>query len=319
MEEIEDIVKCTECKSRNLKRDDFRAEIYCEDCGLVLIDDMLEERITGRERPADPNSEQIYEPNKQGWHLGSNVGLYNRDGSVDRTRLGRSLRRASTKSLTSREKSIQRGIIQLNMLCGDAETPRTIREQTIWNYKRLYKERKMGGTSMETRCAAILYFTYKDNNINRRIDEICAFNGAHQRQVAKFSRKIATFFQRPWVLSRRDVRSDIDKYCNQLGVHKEVTAEMQKLGEFLEKMGEALCIQLGQGYTAGILYIGVKITGLRSVRTQKEISEVCGITEVTLRNNYKTILNNLNITRKQLESGDITVDGIVSGAYRNEE
>ena len=84
-------------------------------------------------------------------------------------------------------------------------------------------------------------------------------------------------------------------------------------------MGEALCIQLGQGYTAGILYIGVKITGLRSVRTQKEISEVCGITEVTLRNNYKTILENLNLTRKQLEKGNITVDNIITGAYRNEE
>ena len=205
------------------------------------------------------------------------------------------------------------------MLCGDAETPRTVREQAIWNYKKIYKERKMSGTSMETRCAAILYFTYKDNNINRRIDEICAFNGAHQRQVAKFARKIATLFKRPWVLSRRDVRSDLDKYCNELGVHAIVTSEIQKLGLFLEKMGEALCIQLGQGYTAAIIYIGVKITGLRSVRTQGEISKVCGITEVTLRNNYKTILKHLKITRNQLESGDISVDDIVTGAYRNEE
>lgn len=319
MEEIEDIVKCTECKSRNLKKDDFRAEIYCDDCGLVLVDDMLEERVSGREKPADPNSEQIYEPNKQGWNLGSRVGLYNRDGTIDRTRLGRSLRVSDNRSLTSSQKSIQKGIIQINMICGDAETPRTVREQAIWNYKRLYNERKMGGTSMETRCAAILYFTYKDNNINRRIDEICAFNGAHQRQVAKFSRKIATFFQRPWVLSRRDVGTDLDKYCNVLQIHREVITEIQKLGVFLEGMGEALCIQLGQGYTAAIIYVGIKITGLRSVRTQKDISEVCGITEVTLRNNYKTILENLNITRKELDMGKFTVDSIITGAYKNEE
>lgn len=319
MEEIEDIVKCTECKSRNLKKDDFRAEIYCKDCGLVLADELMEDRVTGREKPNDPNSPLIYEPNKEGYNLGSQIGNFNKDGSVDRTRLGRSLRRSASRSLSSREKSIQRGIVQLNMLCGDAETPKTLREQAIWNYKKIYKENQMRGTSMETRTAAILYFTYKDNNVNRRIDELCALNGAHQRQVAKFARKIATFFKRPWVLSRRDIHSDIDKYCSELGVHKEVTSTIQKLGEYLEEMGEALCIQLGQGYTAGIIYIGVKITGLRSVRTQGEISKVCGITEVTLRNNYKMILKNINITRKQLEEGNITVEDIVSGAYRNGE
>ena len=319
MEEVENIVKCTECKSRNIKKDNFRAEIYCNDCGLVLAEEMLEETITGREKPADPDSERIYEANKEGYMLGSHVGIFNQNGSIDNSRLGRSLRRAERQTLTSPQKSIQKGIIQLNMLCGELETPKNVREQAIWIYKKLYKDRKMGGTAMETRVAAIIYFTYKDNNISRRIDEICEFNGAHQRQVAKFARKIATHFKKPWVLSRRDIRADIDKYCSLLGIHKEVTKEMQKLGQFLEAMGEALCLQLGQGFTSGIIYIGVKITGLRSVRTQKEISEVCGITEVTLRNNYRLILGHLNITRKQIEEQAFTVDDIVSGAYKNEE
>jgi len=318
MEEIEDIVKCTECKSRNLKKDRMRAEIYCKDCGLVLAEDMLEETITGREKPADPDSARIYEPNKEGYFLGSQVGLFNNDGTLDRTRLGRSLRRAERQTLTSPQRSIQKGIIQLNMLCGELETPKNIKEQAVWLYKRLYKEKKMSGTSMEVRAAAILYFTYKDNHINIRPDEICDKNGAHQRQVSKFTRKIAIFCKKPWVLSRRDIGADINKYCSQLGMHQEVIKEIHKLGQFVDKMGEALCLQLGQGWTSGIIYIGVKTTGLKSVRTQKEISETCGVTEVTLRNNYRMILEHLGITRKQIEDGEITTDSIITGAYKNE-
>ena len=35
---VEDTVKCDECGSRNLNRDETRGEVVCEDCGLVLED-----------------------------------------------------------------------------------------------------------------------------------------------------------------------------------------------------------------------------------------------------------------------------------------
>tara|TARA_R100000008_G_scaffold76535_2_gene56450 strand:+ start:1707 stop:2663 length:957 start_codon:yes stop_codon:yes gene_type:complete len=318
MSEIEDIVKCTECNSRELEKDGFKGELYCKDCGLVLYEKEIEVVVSGREKQQDPESEKIYDGNREGYFLGSHVGTTMKDGSLDRTRLGRSIRRAERMTLTSSQRSQQRGIIQLNMLCGEMETPRNIREQAIWLYKKLYKENNMGGTSMETRAASILYFTYKDNNINVRIDEICEKNGSHQRQVSKFARKIAIISKKPWVLSRRDVGADISKYCNMLDIHQEVAKEIHILGEYVDKMGEALCLQMGQGWTAGIIYIGVKITGLRSVRTQREIAEVCGITEVTLRNNYRLILDNLGITRKRIEEGNLTAQDIVTGAYKNE-
>ena len=40
-EQVEDIVKCPECNSRNLDRDETRGEIVCQDCGLVLEDNVI--------------------------------------------------------------------------------------------------------------------------------------------------------------------------------------------------------------------------------------------------------------------------------------
>ena len=40
---VEDIVKCDECSSRNLTRDETRGEVVCDDCGLVLEDKVIDQ------------------------------------------------------------------------------------------------------------------------------------------------------------------------------------------------------------------------------------------------------------------------------------
>ena len=40
---VEDTVKCDECGSRNLDRDETRGEIVCQDCGLVLEDNVIDQ------------------------------------------------------------------------------------------------------------------------------------------------------------------------------------------------------------------------------------------------------------------------------------
>ena len=40
---VEDIVKCDECGSRNLNRDETRGEVVCDDCGLVLEDKVIDQ------------------------------------------------------------------------------------------------------------------------------------------------------------------------------------------------------------------------------------------------------------------------------------
>ena len=40
---VEDIVKCSECGSRSLTRDETRGEVVCDDCGLVLEDNVIDQ------------------------------------------------------------------------------------------------------------------------------------------------------------------------------------------------------------------------------------------------------------------------------------
>jgi Transcription initiation factor TFIIIB, Brf1 subunit/Transcription initiation factor TFIIB len=40
---VEDTVKCDECGSRNLAKDESRGEVVCQDCGLVLEDKVIDQ------------------------------------------------------------------------------------------------------------------------------------------------------------------------------------------------------------------------------------------------------------------------------------
>ena len=316
---VEDTTKCKECNSRNLVEDIKRGELYCADCGSVLDEKQIERKTSGREKDGDPNSARIYEPNDPAWVLGSQVGIRNTDGSIDRTKIGRALRKENKRQLPSHVRNQQKGIVQVKMLLADLGAPLDFQKQAVWNYKRLNQLRVFNGMPLETRAAAVVYFTYRDNNILRSIEEVAEANSSHPRQVAKLSRKIASAFRRPWVLSRKNMQDEILKYCNLLKMNQNDIASILELSVPVEQMADGLYYQKGVGLTAALIYLGIRLIPNGSYRTQRDISEVCRITEVTLRNNYKLILKGLNIDKSSVDHQGLTIDDIISGAYRNEE
>ena len=59
-QQVEDIVKCSDCGSRSLSRDETRGEVVCDDCGLVLEDNVIDQGaewaclFSRTRRPASP-------------------------------------------------------------------------------------------------------------------------------------------------------------------------------------------------------------------------------------------------------------------------
>ena len=314
-----DIIKCYECGSRNLKGDRKRAETFCIDCGLVLIDNLIEETTAGKTKDANRDQQRDYEPNDPSFQLGSQIGVKNSDGSFDNTKKGRSLRRQNQRQLPTHKRSQQKGIIACKMLLADLGAGSDLRDQVVWNYKRLLELNHFKGQPLDIRAAAIVYFTYKDNNILRSIEEISELNSAHPRQVARLARKIATAFRRPWVLSRKNVQDEIRKFGQQLELPAESISKMLDLSIPIEQMADGCFLQKGLGFTGAIMYLAIRLGAGNSYRTQRDISDICRITEVTLRNNYKIIMEGLGITKKDVDSQRYTLDDIITGAYKNEE
>ena len=317
-EEVEHITKCTECQSRDIHRDETKGEIYCRDCGLVLADEMLEESSHGRTRSGDYLAERTHEANKVSYTLGSVIGTRNVDGSFDRSRMGRRLRHWDKRTkISSEQKNELRGITAVKMLAANLGCSESIKEQGAAMYKQLYKLPWMRGISLDVRAAGILFWVFKENGINRKMHEVVANSGAHPRQTTKLVRKLASHYRKPWLLSERNFEGDINKWCSELQIEASDIAETIKLSVPIEQMGEDKCLSMNSGYVAAIIYMAVLCRNT-SYRTQRDLSRICGITEVTLRTNFKTICREMGIDKQLIKDGYYTVDDIVSGAYRNE-
>ena len=317
-EEIEHIVKCSECNSRNLCNDENKGELYCRDCGLVLQDEMLEEKNHGKTRAGDFDADRTHEVTKQSYSLGSMIGTRNVDGSFDRSKLGRRLRHWDKRTKLSDEKKNQlRGITTVKMLAANLDCTENVKEQASAMYKQIYKETWVRGISLDVRAAAIIFWIFKVNGINRKMHEIVAHNGAHPRQTTKLVRKLASHYRKPWLLSERNFESDINKWCSELQMEPRAIAETIKLAKPIEQMGEAKCLSMNSGYVVAIIYMAILCRDY-SIRTQRELSHVCGITEVTLRTNFRTICEGMGLDKNNIKEGYYTVDEIASGAYRNE-
>lgn len=317
-EEIEYIIKCFECNSRNIERDYKRGEIYCKECGLVLDDDMLEEKSHGKVRGGEPIGDRTHEPQKESYTLGSIVGHRLSDGSFDRSRAGRRLRMYDKRTkLTGEQKNELRGIQACRMLGANLELTEDMKEQCAFMYKQIYKQDWVRGVSLDVRAAAIVLWLCKVNGVNRKLHEVIAHNGAHPRQTTKLLRKLAGFYRKPWLLSERNFKGDIEKYCGQLAIEPRGIADTLKLSVVIEQMGEERCLSMNTGFVVAIIYMAIQCRNY-SYRTQRELSDVSGITEVTLRSNFKAICENMDICRDSLKNGAYSIEDIVSGAYKNE-
>ncbi len=118
----------------------------------------------------------------------------------------------------------------------------------------------------------------------------------------------ATFFVLAWVAERYpEMVQAILEYGHEIGTHgyghqliyeqtqAEFEEDLQKSVEILEKAQKAE-LTSGRGPTgiaAAALYVAALMHGEK--RTQREVADVAGVTEVTIRNRYKEIIDHLGI------------------------
>ena len=81
-------------------------------------------------------------------------------------------------------------------------------------------------------------------------------------------------------------------FCSGLDLDAEVQAKAYELISAAQEK-ELTSGRGPTGIAASIIYIASVLCGKR--RTQREVAEVAGVTEVTIRNRYKELIQNLNI------------------------
>lgn len=294
--------KCPECKSDRVRRDTDTGEVVCQKCGLVISAEEIDE---GKEwRSFD--SGQFEERARTGSpmkYVKLNKGLVtmidrrgtdlrgNKLSSKSRAQMYRLIKwhkRASISSSMQRNLSI--ALTELRRVASYLNIPEQLVESAALLYRKTVKKGLIRGRLIEAVVAAVLYTVCRTYNVPRTLNEMAEASGLTKKEIGRTYRFLV-----------RELRLDIPltnpvhyipRFASELNLSGEVQEEGRKILEQAIKNG----LISGRGPTgvaAAAVYIAGLLKGER--RTQKEVANVAGVTEVTIRNRYRELKKRLNI------------------------
>jgi transcription initiation factor TFIIB len=300
--EKEEIVVCPECGSTKLIRDYEKGELICTNCGLIIEESIHDmgpewrafdsEQRKKRARGGAPTT--LMRPNKG---LVTEIDQYNRDirGSKISPKKQAQLRRMRKwhkriSIATSMERNLAIALTELDRVASYLGLPDNVKESAALLYRRAVKEELIRGRLIESVVAAVIYAICRVMGIPRTLDEISRASGVEKKEIGRAYRFLKSQLQIKVPLT------DPSQYVPKFAVALKLSTEVQQEAIALIKKALRKGLISGRGPTgvaAAALYIASALKGER--RTQKEVADVAGVTEVTIRNRYRELKKELKL------------------------
>jgi transcription initiation factor TFIIB len=294
--------QCSECGSQRHSRDYKRAEVVCSDCGLVMEDRIID---LGPDRTGFDNRQRMAREHTgpPATYIFHDMGIsavidprdYDAGGSplkpqvrAQMDRLRKWDRRARISG--SVERNLSYALSELDRVAGQLRLPRNVREAASLIYRRTVEKGLTRGRSMETAAASAIYISCRQFGIPRTLNEMTEVTRCNRKEIGKSYRVIV----RDLGIHLPPVNATdyVPRFTSLLGLSG--TTEIKAVEILRQVVNEGM----GSGKSpAGTAAAAIYTACLQedANRTQIEISEVAGVTEVTVRNRYKDIAEYLNL------------------------
>jgi transcription initiation factor TFIIB len=294
------IQSCPECGGTRIMRDYECAELVCMDCGFVLAAKITDrgpewrafddEQRTKRTRVGAPLTYTIHDKGLStmiDWH---DRDIYGKSLSPAQKaqvyRLRKWQRRIRVSDAT--ERNLAFALSEITKIANNLNLPKSILETASVIYRKAVKERLIRGRSIQGVTAAAIYLGCRQCGLARTLEEIAQASSVNKKEVGRSYR----FLIKELNYSIPPLRPSqyITKFSNQLTMQGKV----EEIAHKILASAKELKLTSGRGPTgiaAAASYIASVLTGER--RTQREIAEIAQVTEVTIRNRYKELVERL--------------------------
>ncbi len=292
---------CPACNSTKRNIDSQRAEVSCARCGLVLEENLIDNGPEWRafdheqrDKRARTGAPATYAISDKGLTtvMGNNKDF--RDARIperNRAQLYR-LKKWNKILRVSRtgERNLALALTELHRESSSLGLPKPVRDDAAIIYRKASKNNLVRGRSIEGIVATSIYIACRRFDIPRTLDEVAEVSRVSKKQLGKNYR----FLSRELNIKLKPT-SPIDyipRFATKLGLSNETQV---KAIEIIQNANSNGC-NSGKGPTglaAAALYIASVLHSER--KTQKSIADVAGVTEVTIRNRYKELTEQLEM------------------------
>jgi transcription initiation factor TFIIB len=293
-----EIKECPECGSGDLFTDEERGEIVCNACGLVVEDSIVDtsqewrefdsQQVEKRRRTGAPLSESKHDRGLS-TTIGKGLSEIYELPAAKRSQYIR-LRKWQTRMITATERNLKFALSELKRYVSYLNLPKNVEEATAILYRKAVDKGLVRGRSMESVIAGALYAACRQHNTPRTLEEISEVSRVSKREIGRAYRFISR------ELGMRVLPTKPTDYVPRFASELELPSEVRtKAIEILSTADKRELIS-GKGPTgvaAAALYLSSQIVGTR--RTQRQVAEVAGVTEVTIRNRCKDLIDRLDL------------------------
>ncbi|MFX1280886.1 MAG: transcription initiation factor IIB family protein [Promethearchaeota archaeon] len=280
---------CPECDGKVIPLHE-RGEIVCGQCGLVISERIVDISHSGKRAFTKQEKESRERTGSPISILLPDMGL---STIIDKSNIkSPDLKRAAkwNSRMTWDKRNMLIATTELKRIGSNLNLPNHVKKAAIRLYIEAFKKKLLRGRSINGMVAACLYFACRERKIPRTLQEILEQTSISAKNVRRCYRTLIRELNLK--VPSTDPISLIPRFIAELDLDADAeNGTIKILQTFTSKFSTSG--KDPKGLCAGALYLVCKMKDKRV--SQKEIANLVGVTEVTLRSRYKELIKMLNI------------------------
>lgn len=268
-------LKCPDCKSTELIEDTKSGYNICTLCGCTVGPRLIDEGSEWR------SFSDGGDPSRVGCAQNPLLDVEQLDTLISNSALARTQLRSTMRGP---ERQLLNGWSLIGTYTDRAEMPQTVSDQAKMYYKKVLELKITRGKNNEAVCAACIHLACKTLLCTRTFKEMSVICQIAKEEIGKVYKLIEKKFDKPRNLSTEDV---IERFCSNLFM----SMPEQKMALKISKRVNVIGIAPGKSplsVAAAVIHMVCSLYGKKKL--QKDICHVTNVSEATIKNTYKQIV-----------------------------
>ncbi|XP_029846304.1 transcription initiation factor IIB isoform X3 [Ixodes scapularis] len=266
--------------------EDYRAgDMICPQCGLVVGDRIVD---VGTEWRVFPNEKSNNDPARvgasenpllNGSDLATMIGKGTGDASFDESGTAKYQNR---KTMSSSDRALVNAFREISNMADRINLTKTIVDRSNLLFKQVHDGKTLKGRSNDAIASACLYIACRQEGVPRTFKEICAVSKVSKKEIGRCFKLILKALETSVdLITTGDFMS---RFCSNLGLPSSV----QKAATHIARKAVELDVVSGRSpisVAAAAIYMASQAS--EDKKSQKEIGDIAGVADVTIRQSYK--------------------------------
>ncbi|KAM8839546.1 transcription initiation factor IIB-like isoform 2-T2 [Synchiropus picturatus] len=271
--------------------EDYRAgDMICPECGLVVGDRIIDVGSEWRTVSNEKALKALKDPSRvgdapnpllNGEDLTTTISKGTGVGSFDEFGISKYQKRMT---MSSSDHTMLSTFKEISTMADRINLPKSIVNQTNYLFKQVYEQKSLKGRANNAIASACLCIACRQEGVPRTFKEISAVSGISKKEIGRCFKLILKALETSvYLIGSGDFMS---RFCSNLGLPKQV----QMGATFIARRAMDLDLVPGRSpisVAAAAIYMASQASSEK--KTQKDIGDIAGVADVTIRQSYRLI------------------------------